>query len=97
MKRELNKFSLIVITYLYIPLIIFLGGWLKAWIAIPSILIVLVGMYSFIKQDKPEVMTQKISRGGGILPCFMLHYWVYMGLFVGTGRICQSSERLGKT
>ena len=90
--RFMNSKNINIISALYIvlPVLIFFAGWLKLWIAIPALIICIISLYFFIRQErrKKESVTFSFLN---LIPVFIiLVVWVY---FSGAGGyVAQTSD-----
>ena len=79
MKISNKLLSQLGIIYIVLPFLIFIGGWTKLYIAIPSILIVLICTYKVCK-DMPGLWIPELNRDNLIKIFFIigvLAIWVY--------------------
>lgn len=84
---------LLNLLYCYIPVLLFLFGWVKLWIAIPTSVVLCYFLYMFIAKEESNNelhISRIVLMGGGVN--------TLRGLFVGrNGKLVAAGIRLRET
>ena len=92
MKYLKKSLSFLMICYLTFPFLIFVGGWMKLYIAIPGILLVLFCAWK-VYQDMPELWLPELTQDNLIKSLFIIGVFAIWVYYSGIGKfVFQNSD-----
>ena len=92
MKYLKKSLSFLMICYLTFPFLIFVGGWMKLYIAIPVILLVLFCAWK-VYQDMPELWLPELTQDNLIKILFIIGVFAIWVYYSGIGKfVFQNSD-----
>ena len=92
LKTFKKSVRLLLIAYLTLPFLIFVGGWMKLYIAIPVILLVLFCAWK-VYQDMPELWLPELTQDNLIKILFIIGVFAIWVYYSGIGKfVFQNSD-----